>query len=70
MSVLVETITFPTDIIEQEWATVRIYAYKNDLHAALVFPREREIGEDAAIRLENIALKYFKEKKADEHRVQ
>lgn len=62
--VLVETIEFPTDIIEEEWATVRIYSHAGQDYASLVFPQEKHIGEEMAIRLEDIALKMYREKNA------
>jgi hypothetical protein len=64
-SVYVKTIDFPTDIIEDEWASVRVYEYAGQFYASLVFPREKTVGEDTAIRLENIGLSLFhQERKA------
>lgn len=62
--VLVETLEFPTDIIEHEWAVVRIYSHAGQNYASLIFPQEKYIGEDVAIRLEDLALNLFREKQS------
>jgi hypothetical protein len=67
-SVYVKTIEFPTDIIEQEWATVKVYEHKGDYHASLIFPQERHVGEEMAIRLEDMGLKLFLEERKNANR--
>ena len=58
---IIKTITFPTDIIEEEWATVRITERNGETSCNLVLPREKDIGEERAERLEEIGLKLFEE---------
>jgi hypothetical protein len=64
-SVYVKTLDFPTDIIEEEWASVRVYEHAGQFYASLIWPQEKIVGEDMAIRLENIGLSLFhQERKA------
>jgi hypothetical protein len=60
---IIETLTFPTDIIEEEWATVRIFERAGQAFCSLVLPREKDIGEERAIRLEVIGLGLYHQKR-------
>lgn len=52
---LIKTIDFPTDIIEEEWATVRLYELAGNVFGMLVWPTDLE--DDRRERLEELAVK-------------
>lgn len=58
---ILKTITFPTDIIEEEWATVRIVERNGQTCCNLVLPMEKDIGEERAIRLEMMGMSLYLE---------
>ena len=61
--VYVKTLEFPTDIVEEGWVSARIYERAGQVYASLVWPREREIGEELAIRLEQLTISLYEQEK-------
>ena len=51
---LIKTIDFPTDIVEEEWATVRLYELAGNVFGMLVWPTD--VDEDRRDRLEQLAI--------------
>lgn len=60
---LLKTVTIPTDIIEEEWATVRIYELAGNIFGMLAWPSPRDIDEERKQRLEHYAVELYKEER-------
>ena len=61
--VYIKTLEFPTDIIEEGWVSARVYEHAGKVYASLVWPREKEIGEEMAIRLEKLTISLYEQEK-------
>jgi hypothetical protein len=57
-----ETITFPTDICEQDYVAVRIYSDHDREYAILSSPDPDLVDSDRASRLEAMALDLYYQK--------
>lgn len=60
---LLKTVTIPTDIIEEEWATVRIYELAGNIFGMLAWPSPRDIDEERKQRLEHYAVELYREER-------